>query len=141
MNILSVPKVLLLVCDAGAQAILQQTLAPHAELTWVSNPQEMSRQLGQAGYDVVVCARDLCVGNWKDVLEEVRRLNVNLPVIILSPNAQEEEWEEVLAAGAFDLLGLPYYEQEPLDVVEHAVASYEARVLHDHARAEISRAN
>jgi len=141
LKMLPVPKVLLLVCDAGEQAVLQQTLAAHAELTWVSNPHEMAQQLKQASYDVVVCARTLCVGNWKEVLKEVRLLNANLPVIILSQNAKEEEWEEVLAAGAFDLLGLPsYYEREPLFVMEHAVASYEARVRQSDAPSLVARA-
>ena len=133
VNMLPVPKVLLLVSDAGEQAVLQQTLAPHATLTWVSNPTELFRQLEQSSFDVVVCARTLSMGNWREVLEEVRQFNPNLPVIILSPTAREEEWEEALAAGAFDLLGPPYYEREPLFVVEHAVASYEARVRQSNA--------
>jgi len=47
----------------------------------------------------------------------------------------------VLAAGAFDLLGLPYYEGEPLFVVEHAVASYEARLRQTNARLQLARAS
>jgi DNA-binding NtrC family response regulator len=113
---------------------LQQTLASYAELTWVCNPREMFQQLEQSNFDVVVCARHLCMGNWREVLEEVRQFNPNLPVIIHSQTAKEEEWEEVLAAGAFDLLGTPCYEREPFFVVEHAVASYEARLRQSNAR-------
>jgi DNA-binding NtrC family response regulator len=126
--------VLLLVCDPGEQAILQQTLAPHAELTWVCTPEELSQQLEECSFDVVVCARRLCLGSWRGVLEEVRQFNPNLPVIIHSQSTSEEEWEEVLAAGAFDLLGVPYYDQEPLFMLEHAVASYEARLRQNSAR-------
>jgi len=133
--------VLLLVCDAGEQAVLQQTLAAHAELTWVYNPHEMFQQLEQSGYDVVVCARALSMGNWREVLEEVRRINANLPVIILSSTDKEEEWEEVLAAGAFDLLGFPYYERELPFVVEQAVASYEARIRQSNAPSLVARAS
>ena len=140
---LPVPKVLLVVCDAGEQAILQQTLAHHAELTWVCSPREMSQQLERSSFDVVVCARTLCIGNWKEVLEEVRQFNPNLPVIILSQTAQEEEWEEVLAAGAFDLLGplSSHSELEPLFVLEHAVASYEARLRQSNARSLVAAAS
>jgi DNA-binding NtrC family response regulator len=129
---LPVPKVLLFVCDAKEKAVLQQTLAQHAELTWVSTPQEMTQQLARASFDVVVSARNCCMMSWKEVLEEVRQLNASLPVIILSQTAQPEEWEEVLAAGAFDLLGIPCYDREPLFLVEHAAVSYEARLRQNH---------
>jgi DNA-binding NtrC family response regulator len=121
--------------------MLYDTLAPHADLTWACNPEEMARQLAQSSFDVVVCARTLCMGNWRDVLEDVRKFNSNLPVIIHSKDAKEEEWEEVLAAGAFDLLGTPSYEQEPFFVVEHAVASYEARIRQSNAQSIMGRAN
>ena len=138
---LPVPKLLLLVCDADEQAILQQTLAHHAELTWVSNPQEMFQQLEQSSFDAVFCTRTLCNGYWREVLEVVREFNPNLPVIILSQTTTAEEWEEVLAAGAFDLLSPPFYEREPLFVVEHAVASYEARLRQNNARLQLARAS
>ena len=141
VKMLPVPKVLLLVSDAGEQAVLQQTLAPHVELTWVSSPPELFRQLEQSSFDVVFCSRTLSMGNWREVLEEVRQFNPNLPVIILSPTAREDEWEEVLAAGAFDLLGPASYEREPLFVVEHAVASYEARLRQSNALSLVAKAS
>ncbi len=74
-------KVLLLVCDKGEKEKLQQILAPHAELTWACTPQEMTHQLVQGNCDVVFCARTLCKGSWREVVNEVWQLNPNLPVI------------------------------------------------------------
>ena len=91
---LPVLKVLLFVCDNSEREKLQQTLTSHAELTWASNPQEMTHQLGQANYDVVLCARTFLGGTWRGILEEVLLLDPNLPVIILSRTANEGEWAE-----------------------------------------------
>ncbi|MBI4465751.1 MAG: response regulator [Acidobacteria bacterium] len=125
---LRTPKVLLLVCEKAEKALLQQLLSPHAELAWACNPEEMVEQLGQDAYDTLFCARSLCRGNWQGALEEVQQQYPNLPVIILSPTASEQEWVEVLEAGAFDLLGPPYYERSLLCVLEQAVSSHEARI-------------
>ena len=124
------PRVLLCVCDAAQKAGLQQTLAAHAELSWACNPQEIARQLQQKKYDAVFCARALCSGSWSEVVQGVRQQCPELPVIILSQTADEKEWAEVLAAGAFDLLGLPCYDRTLLSVMEHAMASGEARAWH-----------
>ena len=125
---LRVPEVLLLVCDADERAILQKILGPQAELTCVCTPEEMAEHLEQASYDALFCARSLCMGSWREVLEEVRQFYPHLPVIIVSRTADEQEWLEVLEAGAFDLLGPPYYERVLLSVLERAVVSHEARV-------------
>lgn len=125
---LRVPNVLLLVCDEAVRAILQRLLGPHAELTWVCNEQEMTQRLEQASYDALFCADSLCIGSWQGALEKVQLLYPNLPVIILSGTAGEREWVEVLEAGAFDLLGPPYYERILLAVLEQALDSHEARL-------------
>lgn len=129
---LPIPKVLLFVCDASEKAVLQRALAPHAELTWVCSPQEVAQQLEKVDYDVVFCARTLFMGSWREVLEEVQLLNPNLPVIVLSQTASATEWEDVLAAGAFDLLAPARDERALLSVMEHAVVSHEARLWHGH---------
>ena len=126
----AIPRVLLFVCDSNEKAALQESLSLHAELRWVCNPQEMTRELAQEKYDAVFCDRTLCAGSWSEVVQHVRRLYPELPVIILSPTADEREWMEVLAAGAFDLLALPCHDQALLSVMEHAVASGEARGWH-----------
>jgi CheY-like chemotaxis protein len=134
---LPVPKLLLFISDAGEQAILQETLVPYADLTWVSNPLEMALLLMRSRYDVVVIDHTFS----REALEEVRLLNPSLPVITISPSARQEEWEEVLAAGAFDLLGLPSCGRVPPFAVEPAEASYEASVLQSNARSEMAKAS
>ena len=127
---LRVPEVLL-ICDADERTILQKVLEPHAELTCAYTPEEMCEQLERASYDALFCARSLSMGSWREVLEEVRQFYPHLPVIIVSRTADEQEWLEVLEAGAFDLLGPPYYERVLLSVLEHAMVSHDSRVARE----------
>ncbi|MBI2820282.1 MAG: response regulator [Acidobacteria bacterium] len=126
----SVPRVLICVCDAGQKASLQQSLAPYAELSWACDLGEMARRLEQERFDAVFCARVLCSDTWIEIMRLVQQSCPELPIIILSQTADEQEWLEVLAAGAFDLLGLPCHERTILSVMEHAVATGEARAWH-----------
>ena len=139
MKMLRVPEVLLLACDADERAILQKILGLHAELTCVCTPEEMAGRLEQAKYDALFCARSLSMGNWREVLQEVQQFYPHLPIIILSRTADEQEWLEVIEAGAFDLLGPPYYEQMFLSVLEHAVVSHKARVWYGETRPRKSK--
>ena len=127
---LSVPKVLICVCDPVQKASWQQSLAPYAELSLACDLGEIARRLEQESYDAVFCARTLCPDTWTEVLHQVQQICPQLPVIILSQTTDEKEWMEALAAGAFDLLSLPCYERTVLSVMEHAVASREARAWH-----------
>ena len=120
---LRIPKVLLLVCDADERAILRKILELHAELTCVYTLQEMGENLEQVRYDALFCGRSLCMGSSMEVLEELRQFCPHLPVIIVSRTTDEQEWSEVLEAGAFDLLGPLYYEPVLLSVPEHAVVN------------------
>ena len=127
---LRTPNVLLFICEKEERSFLLQLLGPHAELTWVCNVQEMSERLEQTRYDALFCKHALCKGSWREVMQQVRQRYPNLPVIVLSRTAEEKEWLEVLEAGAFDLLGPPYFERSLLSVLEHAVASREACEWH-----------
>ena len=129
-----VPKLLLLICDSSERATLDEKLAPYAEITWVCDLQQMSWQLEKANYDAQFCAHTLCQGSWREVVREAQRLNHNLPVIVLSQTDRDREWDEMIAAGAFDLLAAPYDEMELLALMEHAVSSHEARVRQGHER-------
>jgi len=72
-------------------------------------------------------------GTWREALERLGALYPELPVVVVSrTNGIEEgiqEWAEVVAAGAFDLLLSVRNEAAVLSILAHAVASSEARAL------------
>lgn len=70
----------------------------------------------------VVLAEDkLPDGDWRSVLEEVGRQQVNVEVIVCSRLGDSHLWCEVLQSGAYDLLTEPYDAGEIQRVVESAV--------------------
>jgi DNA-binding NtrC family response regulator len=62
-------------------------------------------------------------------LRNIQESHPGLPVIVLSSSPENREWDEVLEAGAFDLLVPPYDERAVLAVLEQASSSREALAL------------
>jgi DNA-binding NtrC family response regulator len=121
------PKILLLSTDGIESAALQRILNEHVALQKVENLLELQRNLDGGDYDVMFCGWSFHTGTWNDALRQVKQRCPNLPVVIFYKSGGEQEWIEVLEAGAFDLLVPPYRESTVLAVLEHALASHSAR--------------
>jgi DNA-binding response OmpR family regulator len=61
---------------------------------------------------VVVCDRKLRDGDWKDMLEIVSALPNPPQLIVVSKDADERLWAEVLNRGAWDVLLKPFHPKE-----------------------------
>ena len=120
-------RILLLSGEENNTELLRESLAQHVELEYAWTLPEMLGLLEDHDFDVVVCDKSFRGGTWEDALEAVRRFHPEIPTIIVSRLGDEQEWIEVLEAGAFDLLAAPYCERAVLSVLEHAVASYQGR--------------
>ena len=120
-------RILLVSGEAASTELLRESLARHVELESVGTLPEMLGMLQAQCFDVVVCDKSFRGGTWADALEAVRRFHPEIPTVIVSRLGDEQEWIEVLEAGAFDLLAAPYCERAVLSVLEHAVASYQGR--------------
>jgi DNA-binding NarL/FixJ family response regulator len=53
---------------------------------------------------IVICERQLPDGSWKDMLSQLTPMVDRPRLIVVSRDADEKLWEEVLNMGAFDLL-------------------------------------
>jgi DNA-binding NtrC family response regulator len=103
----------------------------HATVRRVRSLPELQRVLERhESYDAVFCGWSFQAGTWNDAVGQVHNQCPDLPVIIFSGNGGEQEWVQVLEAGAFDLLVAPYQRRTVLPVLEQAVASCEARRTH-----------
>jgi len=127
-RMLRYPNVLLFSNDETETAILQQLLGEYAIVTPVHNDSELAALLENNNYDALFWTWSFHTGTWNDALREVRKINRDLPVIILSSAPEERAWIRALDAGAFDLLVTPFEKPQLLAVLEQASASYEARV-------------
>lgn len=125
------PQVLLV--SGGGESGLKEILRRRASLTEAGSIPEMLGALARREFDAVLCEREFPEGDWREALRELQGRRVAAPAIVVSQTsgADEgiEEWAEVLEAGAFDLLLAPSREHSVLAVIEHAVASGQARAL------------
>ena len=128
---LTYPNVLLLTSDAREAAELQRLLSRYVVLTCAGTLEELLELLENGRYDALFCAWSFDSGTWKEALQEVQKRYPGIPLIVLSPCGAEREWLEVLDAGAFDLLAMPYQERMFLAVIEQAGASGQARTWHN----------
>ena len=70
---------------------------------------------------VVVCERDLPVGNWKDLLGALQSLAPSPGLVLSSRIADAGLWAEVLNLGGDDLLTVPFSPDEVLRVLNLAI--------------------
>ncbi len=122
-------KVLLLNSDEAESSILRDLLSKHVIVTWARNVPETLGLLDGSSYDALFCNWCFHMGTWHDALKEVQKRYPELPTVIVCRTGEEREWVEVLEAGAVDLLSAPYRECTILAVLEHALASRDARAL------------
>ena len=57
---------------------------------------------------LILCEKDLPDGNWKDIFREAQRLDNSAPFVVVSRNADQRLWAEVLNLGGFDVLLKPF---------------------------------
>ena len=129
---LACPKVLLLSTDKEETSEMDKILREHVILRSVGDLAELSNHL-DGDYDAVFCGWSFQKRGWNDALGELRKRYPALPVVIFSRMGGEKEWVEALQAGAFDLLVAPYLKRNVLPLLEHAVASHEARRAPQHS--------
>jgi len=97
-------------------------------LECASSCQEAWTILHQAPIDVIVTERYFPGGlNWRDLLDEVFTMRDFPPVIVATRGVDDALWEEVLNAGAFDLLPKPLDPDEVRQVISLSWRAAHAR--------------
>jgi len=122
-------KVLLLHSSDPGTSLLKEILSRHVDITCACDIPGMQSLLAESSFDLLFSDWRFVMGTWRDVVEGVHLLYPDLPVIVVCRAGGEKEWRETLDEGAFDLLSEPYSELAVLSVVEHGLASRDARAV------------
>ena len=77
-----------------------------------SSIREARESLAKRHAHVVVCEKKLPDGDWKDLLEITAGLPDGPQLIVVSKDADERLWAEVLNRGAWDVLARPFRAQD-----------------------------
>lgn len=73
------------------------------------------------GPNLILCEKELPDGNWKDVFREARDLDNPPPLVVVSRQADERLWAEVLNVGGYDVLLKPFERSEVCRVMGMAL--------------------
>jgi DNA-binding response OmpR family regulator len=100
--------------DAALRKILQ-----HGDwkITRAADQQEASKYLIHNATSVVICERDLPDGCWRDILVKTQGLKNAPALVVMSRQADEKLWGEVLTSGGYDVLLKPFESREVTRVV------------------------
>jgi len=115
---------ILVVMDAGraTDAMLQHLHDPAYELSWAQNQVELDQFLRQgAMYDLVILDNRLWQMTGFELLNEIRQEYslIELPILLLTDRANDQEAAAGYQAGANDVLGRPFSQTELLSKVSH----------------------
>ena len=123
--------ILLLGGDQPALRSLNNTLRLRAKITLAEDLPQALEKLASEEIQAVFCAACFHCGSWVEALETIGFLYPALPVIVVSEAVQSsllaEQRPQMYAAGAFDLLLDPLNESSTMFLLEHALATGEAR--------------
>jgi DNA-binding response OmpR family regulator len=70
---------------------------------------------------VVTCDHQLPDGSWRDLFKLLEALQNPPPMVVVSRNADESLWAEVLNLGGYDVLAKPFERSEVSRVMEMAL--------------------
>ena len=118
------PKKILAVDDEpGMLKLLGMILrekTPH-EVTVTNNPLEAVEIVRRGGIDLVIADLKMPGLDGSELLEAVKRVRQEIPVIIITAYGTEEAAAEVTAKGAFDFIMKPFRKEQILLTVERAL--------------------
>jgi DNA-binding response OmpR family regulator len=81
-------------------------------------------QLCREKAPVIVCNSKLPDGAWEDILSATATQTVQPRIIVVSRQADERLWAEVLNSGGFDVLASPYREPDVRRCIELACRNW-----------------
>ena len=127
------PNVLLIGDDDARMAKWRETFERSARVAQAEDLPQALQQLARADYETVFADWRFHCGTWREALKSIGELYPDFPVIVISRSDGMEqgiqEWMEVVEAGGFDLLLASDHQSAALSLLEHAVATSEARAL------------
>ncbi len=102
---------------------LQQAIGRwNGRATYANSQLEAWMLLHQARFDVVLVNDSSRDGGWKDLIAEIRSMNLTLPVILISSDTDERFCVDALFSGAYDVLRTPLDITETYRVIEQATS-------------------
>jgi len=115
-------KILVIDDEPPMQEVLQKLLKDDGyEVAVASSGKEGLHKLEQSGYDLVICDVMMPEINGLQTLEEIKRLDPEQMVIMITAYGSVEDAVSSIKSGAFDYITRPYKNEAVLNAVQRAV--------------------
>jgi two-component system, NtrC family, response regulator PilR len=85
--------------------------------------------LSQAPISAIFCDDCLCDGTYRDLVALVQSEFPEVPIVVVSPFGDWNEYLKALGVGAFDYVGIPFRQSEIERVLQNALVEHLQRKL------------
>ena len=102
-------KTIMFVSGRKPEAIIEQELLVHGlKMEWANSVKAATDLLESKSETTgIVTELALADGNWRDLVEQVRRVSSTVPILLLSSNSSAELWWDALDCDVEDILLAP----------------------------------
>jgi DNA-binding NtrC family response regulator len=91
------------------------------EVTTTNNPLEVSKLLQEDDYHVVITDLKMPLVDGMDLIEIIKKIDRNLPIIIITAYGTIETAEEAVQKGAYDFITKPFRKETILITIRRAL--------------------
>jgi DNA-binding NtrC family response regulator len=92
------------------------------------NLEEAATHLGQSAASVIICERDLPDGTWKDLLKRTQEFQPAPSILVVSRQADERLWSDVLNLGGYDVMPKPFERRDAVRIISMAWRTCRAKI-------------
>ena len=91
------------------------------EITTTNNPMEAIELAKQGGFDLVISDLKMPVLDGMEIIDAVKKIDEDIPVIIITAFASVESASEAIQKGGFDFITKPFRKEQILFTIEKAL--------------------
>jgi len=91
------------------------------EVATTNNPLEVSKLLQDQAYDLVVTDLKMPLVDGIDLIDIIKKINADLPIIIITAYGTIETAEEAIQKGAYDFITKPFRKETILITIKRAL--------------------
>lgn len=91
------------------------------EVATTNNPLEVSKLLQDQSYDLVVADLKMPLVDGIDLIDIIKKINADLPIIIITAYGTIETAEEAIQKGAYDFITKPFRKETILITIKRAL--------------------
>jgi DNA-binding NtrC family response regulator len=98
------------------------------QIEYARNLEEAAKHLKRLAASVIICERDLPDGTWKDLLQRTKEFEPAPSMLVVSRQADERLWSDVLNLGGYDVMPKPFERRDAVRIISMAWRNCRSKV-------------